>query len=73
MELVAMVAPQHDDGARSALRLAFLYNNALFSMRAPVTIAFTPSVARTLSNWRLVNSCSVATHGHIPSIYILLG
>jgi hypothetical protein len=62
-----MVAPQHDDGARSALRLAFLYNNALFSMRAPVTIAFTPSVARTLSNWRLVNSCSVATHGHIPS------
>ena len=65
-----MVAPQHDDGARSALRLALLCNNALFPMRAPVNIAFTPSIARTLSNWRFVNLCSVATHGHIPS-YIL--
>jgi hypothetical protein len=59
---------QHDDGARIALRLAFLCNNALFPMRAPVIIAFTLSVARTLNNWRLVNLCSVATHGHIPSI-----
>jgi hypothetical protein len=52
MELVAMATPQHDDGARSALRLVFLCNNALFPIRAPVTIAFTLSVARTLSNWR---------------------
>jgi hypothetical protein len=50
MELVAMAAPQHDDGAHSVLRLVLLCNNALFSMRAPVTIAFTPSVAKTLSN-----------------------
>jgi hypothetical protein len=40
MELVAMAALQHDNGARSALRLALLCNNALFPMRAPVTIAF---------------------------------
>jgi hypothetical protein len=45
MKLVAMAAPQHDDGTRSALRLALLCNNALFSIRAPVTIAFTLSVA----------------------------
>jgi hypothetical protein len=70
MELVAMAAPQHDDGARSALRLALLYNNALFPMRALVTIAFTSSVAKTLSNWRLVNLCFVATHGHIPSVLL---
>jgi hypothetical protein len=64
-----MATPQHNDGARSALRLVFLYNNALFPMRAPVTIAFTLSVARTtLSNWRLVNLCPVATHRHIPSL-----
>jgi hypothetical protein len=66
-----MAAPQHDDGARSVPRLMFLCNNALFPMRAPVTIAFTLSVARTLSNWRLVNLCSVATHGHIPILYML--
>jgi hypothetical protein len=50
MELMAMAAPQHNDGAHSALRLVLLCNSALFSMRAPVTIAFTSSVARTLSN-----------------------
>lgn len=67
-----MAAPQHDNGARSVLRLVFLCNNALFPMRAPVTIAFTLSVARTLSNWRLVNLYSVTTHGHIPSIQYTL-
>jgi hypothetical protein len=46
MKLVAMAAlQQHDDGARSALSLALLCNNALFPMRAPVTITFTSSIA----------------------------
>jgi hypothetical protein len=30
-----MAAPQHDDGARSALRLVFLCNNAVGGLRLP--------------------------------------